>query len=86
MFAMAIYDATYHTQLLAARTAIMTQVAAGTLTVRYKIGSKEHQMSDPVSALRFINDEISRMEAASSSNGKSRFRLAKINRARNADD
>jgi hypothetical protein len=72
-------DASVLTALETARDALITAIAAGRMTVRYKVGNQEHWTESPSVALMNIEDLIDKYRRRSGQ----RMRVASIRGARN---
>ncbi len=75
-------NAAYLEALKTARDAIVAGIAAGRLTVTYKIRNREHTTSDPVLALKRIDESIDIIEKKVSRATTSPYRLASMSPAR----
>lgn len=73
-------DAQVLDDLKTARDAVLAAIAEGRLTVRYKIGNREHETKDPIAALDGLENLIERYETKSNSDDTSARNLVKITR------
>jgi hypothetical protein len=78
---MANSDADHLEALKTARDAIVAGMQAGRLTITYQIGGRLHTVSDPVMALRNLEQMISQYQLMADRGNRSPFRPARISRA-----
>lgn len=77
---MAQTDSEVLEDLKTARDAVVSAIAEGRMTVRYKIGGREHEMLDPIKALDGLEKLIERYETKSNRDSGSAQNLAKLTR------
>lgn len=70
-------DAQVLEDLKTARDAVVAAIAEGRLTIRYKIGSKEHETKDPIAALNGLETLIERYETKANRDTSSARNYAK---------
>ena len=73
-------DAQVLDDLKTARDALLSAVAGGRMTVRYKIGTREHETKDPVAALKGIEDLIEMYETKANRDSGSARNYVKFTR------
>lgn len=73
-------DAQVLEDLKTARDAVLSAIAEGRMTVRYRIGNREHQTLDPMAALKGLEDLIERYETKTNRDSTSARNLAKLTR------
>ena len=73
-------DAQVLDDLKTARDAVLSAIAEGRMTVRYRIGNREHQTLDPMSALNSLETLIERYETKANEDSSSARNLAKLTR------